>query len=177
MTDFYEFNAKEKMHIAISVKDFKSVVLHADTLRTVVSAAYSIPTQPLQLSYEMEGMYCEYTLMTTGDSKGIPLPEQSVPTEKAGSAAKSRSAQSTTVDHRIGLDDMPPPSTLRGGTLRRSRPPGTAKHPASPKANGAGSDSLFVPVEDSDDRWEPANYHEGEETLGWNASADNVSLS
>jgi cell cycle checkpoint control protein RAD9A len=36
-------------------------------------------------------------------------------------------------------------------------------------------DSLFVPLEEEDQRWDPADYENDEETLAWDASANNVS--
>jgi cell cycle checkpoint control protein RAD9A len=65
--DFTTFSAEDGLHIGISVKDFKSIVIHAETLHTTVTARFSRPGRPLQLSYEQGGMLCEFTLMTLSD--------------------------------------------------------------------------------------------------------------
>ncbi|KAI4118386.1 MAG: hypothetical protein LQ345_001555 [Seirophora villosa] len=96
---FDHFSAEEKMHIAISVKDFRAVVLHADTLGTSLHASYSSPTQPLQLAYNQHGMQCEFTLMTIGDYRGTsntPAPvvgSKSPSTTNDGLPTRQASAQ------------------------------------------------------------------------------------
>lgn len=37
------------------------------------------------------------------------------------------------------------------------------------------SESLFVQQEEEDRQWDPAEYNNEEESLGWNATIDNVS--
>jgi cell cycle checkpoint control protein RAD9A len=53
--EFEEFAVEEKLHIVISVKDFKSIVAHAGTTNTTVKALYSLPSSPMQLTYSDEG--------------------------------------------------------------------------------------------------------------------------
>jgi len=69
-SDFEDFHMQQDMHIVISVKDFKAIVTHADTLRASISAHFSFPTRPLQFNYHNLGMHSEFTLMTTGDMRG-----------------------------------------------------------------------------------------------------------
>ena len=64
IADFEEFNVIDDLHIAINVKDFKNMVLHAETLKTTVAAMYSVPAKPMQFSYGALGIRCEFTLMT-----------------------------------------------------------------------------------------------------------------
>jgi cell cycle checkpoint control protein RAD9A len=68
--DFEEFDAIDNLHIAISVSDFKNMVIHAASLNADVSAAYSIPARPLQFSYSVPGIHCEFTLTTIGGERG-----------------------------------------------------------------------------------------------------------
>src|SRR4051794_10583292 len=69
--EFEEFRVEEKLHIAFSVKDFKAIVTHADSLNASITALYSKPTRPLQIAYESDnGLLCEFTLMTIGDYRG-----------------------------------------------------------------------------------------------------------
>ncbi|KAI9820263.1 MAG: hypothetical protein M1827_005885 [Pycnora praestabilis] len=175
--EFEEFSVQEKLHVAISVKDFKAIVTHADTLRTSISALYSQPTQPLQLAYQGDGMQCEFTLMTIGDFRGNSVnPAPAIP---RGASARSFVGQnlSTTAEQRNGQNTsaMPPPaqvmprSIARESTRQRERKPS----PPAPKAS-LDSQSLFIPEDDDDRRWDEPNYgNEDEDTLGWDASADN----
>ncbi|KAL8723761.1 MAG: hypothetical protein Q9225_000056 [Loekoesia sp. 1 TL-2023] len=198
--DFEEFAVEEKMHIAISVKDFKAIVLHAETLKTCVQASYSFPTRPLQLAYYEHGMQCEFTLMTIGDYRGsskTPAPvsdriSSALPRDNRSSRPTSTQSTQTRIDRTTNERDnatMPPPprpasrSSQRfprteraiGGlqqeplSQRPSRP-----SPPPPKAS-LDPESLFLPADLDDRQWDEANYEDEEDTLGWDASANNVS--
>ncbi|KAK7537656.1 Rad9-domain-containing protein [Phyllosticta citricarpa] len=181
--DFEVFSAAERQHIVISVKDFKSIVLHAAQLRSSIRAFYSHPTYPLQFTYGIQGVTCEFTLMTVGDppiSTNTPAPSASRASTRATSATAS--AASTR-----GASEMPPPPILPSRTApRQRRAPGSAVRPsthvdgqsqqqaAQQHSQPEKTESLFVPQhDDGDARWDPANYEEEEETLGWDVSADN----
>ncbi|EAT84645.2 hypothetical protein SNOG_08369 [Parastagonospora nodorum SN15] len=143
-SDFDDFNVQPGLHIVVSVKDFKAIVVHADTLKTSLKAYYSQPTKPLQFSYGCDGLTCEFTLMTSGDYNAAP--PTPTPAPQAPSRQTSR-APSTT--------------TERADARRR---------PASQQvARQQDSESLFV--NDEDEEWAPLDYDK-EETLGWDASAD-----
>ncbi|KAL8832719.1 MAG: hypothetical protein Q9170_004781 [Blastenia crenularia] len=135
--DFEEFVAEEKMHIAISVKDFKAIVLHAETLKASVQAAYSFPTRPLQLAYYEHGMRCEYTLMTIGDYRGSTTPaptldrnssapprdtqrsrQTSIQPTQAASAQPTQTSVNRTAD-RPSNGAMPPPSQPASRSFQR----------------------------------------------------------
>ncbi|KAK6354829.1 hypothetical protein TWF696_003961 [Orbilia brochopaga] len=65
LIEFHEFQVARDTHIAINVKDFKAMVTHAGTLDQVqISAAYGEAGQPMQVTYDQNGMFCEFTLMT-----------------------------------------------------------------------------------------------------------------
>ncbi|RAR07442.1 atp-dependent rna helicase dbp2 [Stemphylium lycopersici] len=167
-SDFEDFTVQAGMHIIISVKDFKAIVVHADTLKTTLRAFYSQPTRPLQFSYGCDGLLCEFTLMTSGDytaAPPIPAPQAAsnrntsrTPSAKVAGREESRSFQS----------DMPPPvqpASRRDGSSRL----GSRQTSAQAQPTRPDSESLFVP-EDEDAAWAPLDYDK-EETLGWDASA------
>jgi cell cycle checkpoint control protein RAD9A len=164
-SDFEEFNVQPGMHIIISVKDFKAIVLHADTLKTNLKSYYSQPTRPLQFSYGCDGLVCEFTLMTSGDysttASQTPAPAVQMP-----------SRENSRLESRNRSFDMPPPAEPPSRLERAAK----RRHPGSRKANSSkpaapDPDSLFV-QQDEDERWEPLDYNQEEETLGWDASAD-----
>ncbi|KAJ9645973.1 hypothetical protein H2199_003016 [Coniosporium tulheliwenetii] len=167
--DFEEFSAQEKLHIIISVKDFKAIVTHADNLRADMSACYSQPTRPLQFSYGGEGMHCEFTLMTAGDYRGTPAPAPSHAVASR-SISRAQSTASARTDNHPAPVEMPPPSESGSrASTRRNKVPGSARPPASSNLQQPQSDPepLFVPLEEEDRRWDPVVYRDEEETLGW----------
>lgn len=177
--DFEDFKVEEQLHIGISVKDYKAIVTHAETLKTSITALYSFPTRPMQIIYHECGMQCEFTLMTIGDYRGgsiTPAPAalrqvSAAPTEKAPSR---QSTVQTAVQPKTTT--MPPPSqplsrsfTKEPQSQRTQRP-----SPPPPKAS-LDPESLFLPVDEDDDRiWGERNYDDEQDTLGWDASANNV---
>lgn len=166
-SDFDEFNVQPGLHIIISVKDFKAIVIHADTLKARLKAFYSLPTRPLQFSYGAEGLACEFTLMTSGDyNSAIAIP---TPAPQLYSRANSRAQSTRTNDSR----SMPPPMEPASRRSTRIRP-GSANKTASPKTQSDPDlESLFVGQDDDDEaRWEPADYSNEEDMLGWDASAN-----
>ncbi|KAH9844820.1 rad9 protein [Teratosphaeria destructans] len=180
--DFQDFHMQEKMHIVISVKDFKAIVTHADTLRGSISAYFSYPNRPLQFNYQNFGMYCEFTLMTTGDYRA-PSPTLN---PKFVSTRSSSVKQPSTVPQfqpSRSASEMPPPA--REGLSQHSS--SQSHHPALKPRNDSlresgpelDTDSLFMPGGDDDQTWDPPNYEDGdgEEMLGWDASAENPNAS
>jgi cell cycle checkpoint control protein RAD9A len=162
-SDFEEFSVQPGLHIIISVKDFKAIVVHADTLKTSLQAFYSYPTRPLQFSYGGNGLLCEFTLMTSGAYNGpvaTPTPAPQIPSRLASRA------QSAGTETR----SMPPPTVP--ASRRSTRRLSGSRRAASPKPQ-PDPESLFVNQDEDDARWEPLNYNqEEEEMLGWDASAD-----
>jgi cell cycle checkpoint control protein RAD9A len=153
-SDFEEFNVQPALHIIISVRDFKAIVIHADALKTSLKAFYSQPTRPLQFSYSCEGLLCEFTLMTSGDYNG----PAATPTPAFHISSKR--------DNR----NMPPPTSP--ASRRSTRRPLGSKT-VSPRKPQPDPESLFVNQDEEDDRrWEPLNHDDEEETLGWDAGAE-----
>ncbi|KAL8669040.1 MAG: hypothetical protein Q9168_006351 [Polycauliona sp. 1 TL-2023] len=197
--DFEEFTVEEKMHIAISVKDFRAIVLHAETLKTTVQACYSFPTRPIQLAYNENGVECEFTLMTIGDYQGssmtpAPISVRGSSAQPTGSRASRQTSIQPTQDKTIRKTEeqqkvaMSPPSQAASRSFAKNLPtqagPGTFRldslsqrtsrpSPPPPKAS-LDPESLFLPAGDDDRQWDETNYDEEEDTLGWDASDNQV---
>lgn len=169
---------QENMHVVISVKDFKAIVTHAETLRGPISANFSFPTRPLQFCYQNAGMHCEFTLMTSGDYRGASsTPNPQFISNR--SSSRQPSIAPVAAPSR-GAPEMPPPARPTvSKPLSSQRERMQAKAQAvQPSAGEPDPDpeSLFIPGDD-DNTWDPPNYEheEEEEMLGWDASNDNPS--
>ena len=177
--DFEDFHMQEGMHIVISVKDFKAIVTHAETLRGPISAHFSFPTRPLQFSYQNAGIHCEFTLMTTGDYRGA----SATPNPHFVSNRSSSRQPSVVPAPSRTTSEMPPPprpvvKPLSSQNNRSSLGQGRQKPATDPEPDDGG-DSLFMPQGDDDQTWDPPNYEqdEGEEMLGWDASNNHPAAS
>lgn len=181
--DFDSFNFTEDMHIVISVKDFKAIVTHAETLRATIIANFSKPSRPLQFAYDVPGIHSEFTLMTTGDHRGSDAP--STPSTVAMRSFSRQTSQQPPPAQATPLiartTDMPPPNKpITSITSQLQRKPLAALKRGMPLSSQQSQDpdSLFVPMGDEDDRrWDPPDY-EGEDagdTLLWDASGETVS--
>ena len=177
--DFEDFTVQEQLHIGISVKDFKAIVTHAETLQTSITALYNFPSRPMQLSYNEHGMQCEFTLMTIGDYRGgseTPAPAV-VRHASPASAANNPSRQSTVhVPNIQKSTSMPPPTEPASRSFTREPQSQRTQRPSPPPPKASlDSESLFLPADEDEDRvWGERNYDDDEDTLGWNASAKNV---
>lgn len=185
MEDFEDIEVQEKLHIIISVKDFRSVLQHAQTTSSQLSSCYSSPGRPMKLSYSADGFQCEFILMTVGEkdanvqrgnraranaAKATPKPglEQASTRETSMTAAAkpSQTAAAST------------PRTLQQRLLAsRPRPSQFEIRPeALPTPTTLRSESLFVTQNGDDNLWEPVNPNEDEDEddnarLEWDASA------
>ncbi|KAK1039745.1 hypothetical protein LTR33_015914 [Friedmanniomyces endolithicus] len=178
-SDFEDFHMQQDMHIVISVKDFKAIVTHADTLRASISAHFSFPTRPLQFNYHNLGMHSEFTLMTTGDMRGAsstPNP-QFVSNRSSSRQPSVTPAQPTS---RTASEMPPPPRPNISKPLlsqsQRASAKAVVREPSTVESE-PDSESLFMPGGDEDTRWEPLNYEEdeAEEMLGWDANNEHPS--
>ncbi|KAL8861510.1 MAG: hypothetical protein Q9178_002034 [Gyalolechia marmorata] len=184
--DFEEFCAEEKMHLAISIKDFRAIVSHAETLQTNVQAYYSFPTRPIQLTYSENGVACELTLMTIGDYQGSSLtpapisvrgssaaPTASRPSRQAFIQPREDNINQVVNEQRKEI--MPPPSQPASRSFRpeslSQRPPRPS--PPPPKAS-LDPESLFLPAGDDDRQWDERNFEDEEDILGWDVSGNHV---
>ena len=178
--DFEDFKVEEKLHIGISVKDFKAIVAHAETLKTSISAFYSRPARPMLLSYQDRGMHCDFTLMTIGDYRGgsaTPVPTAARQPSAAASVERPQSHQKSapvTAAPVTSAVKMPPPAepasrSFTGGPLQSQK---VQRPSPPPPKRSTNDDSLFLPAyEDEDRQWGERNYDEEEDTVGWSASA------
>lgn len=169
--------------MVITVKDFKAIVMHAGSLQAKVTARYSRPCYPLQLAYGVEGIACEFTLMTRGE-RGER--ESSVMPSSANTEIHARPSASASSTARNGdstrRGEMGPPANPRLHSRHRTvQPPfqGSARQDnndtETPRPSASiDPDSLFVPADD-DQQWDEQNYgDEDEDMLGWDASVDQV---
>lgn len=203
--DFEEFAVEEKLRIGISVKDFKAIVTHADTLKTSISAHYSYPTRPLQLTYQGHGMQCDFTLMTIGEYRGgsatpaltnmrngsvaVSERQSSHPASRLASRPPSgllsrqtslQPSEQASNYQQQARNPMPPPAEPVSRNFVRELPSQTSHRPSPPPPKASvDTQSLFLPADDDEDerKWGERNYEEEEDTLGWNANADTVSCS
>jgi cell cycle checkpoint control protein RAD9A len=190
--EFDEIDVEDKLHIVISVKDFRAIIQHAGILGNNLSARYSIPARPIQLSYSSDALSCEFLIMTVGERGSNPgqRTKKSRKNEQATGPRLEATSRRTSVapseqPQESTRNSMPPPrphmpnptppvsavrasaSRLGAFDLRPSqRPP--------PATNASGS--LFV----DDDGWEPVRDEEEEADdnarLEWDHSAEPVSL-
>ncbi|SMQ47252.1 unnamed protein product [Zymoseptoria tritici ST99CH_1A5] len=181
--DFEDFHMQENMHIVISVKDFRAIVTHAETLKGPISAYFSYPTRPLQFSYQNAGIHCEFTLMTTGDGRGFTA----TPTPRFVSTRSSSQQPSLAPVNGTAksLSNMPPPARPNAikplGSLSQRPSFRESAQATSAAASDPDPESLFIPEagQDDDQRWDPPSFdqNEEEEMLGWDASNDQLNAS
>lgn len=173
--EFGEFIVEEKLHIIISVKDFKSIIAHAGITNTVVKALYSRPTSPMQLTYSEDGILSEFILMTIGESRGAsatPAPNASRTGTKRPASRQPLEARSSST--RTAASGMPPPPTTAAPSLSREPTRARVSRPSPPPPQPSlQSEALFVTEADDDRRWDPANFDEEEdEMLLWDTPGD-----
>ncbi|TKX19163.1 DNA repair protein rad9 [Elsinoe australis] len=171
--DFDNFSFAEDMHIVISVKDFKAIVTHAETLRAPIVASFSRPSRPLQFSYEAQGVHCEFTLMTTGDYRGESAPPTPRPVATASPSRKTSVAPTAPSPPKKSTE-MPPPAKPASITSQvQKKGFASLQRGISRASQSQDPDSLFVPMDADEDRvWNPPDYEndDGEDLLGWDAS-------
>ena len=136
----------------------------------------------MQLSYHEYGMQCEFTLMTIGDYRGgsvTPAPAavqqvSAAPVEKPPS--RQSTAQASSISTLQKSTTMPPPSEPASRSFTREPQSQRALRPSPPPPKASlDSESLFMPLDEDEDRvWGEKNYDDEQDTLGWDASANNV---
>ncbi len=177
--EFGEFVVEEKLHIVISVKDFKSIIAHAGIMNTMVQALYSRPTSPMQLSYSEDGILSEFILMTIGESRGAsatPVPNTSRANSKRPASRQPLEATSSSKRATIS---MPPPPTTTGPSQSREPTRARVSRPSPPPPQPSlQSEALFVTEAEDDRRWDPTNFDEEEdEMLLWDTPGNKVRMS
>ncbi|KAL7626149.1 hypothetical protein AAE478_002919 [Parahypoxylon ruwenzoriense] len=181
--EFENFVVEEdKLHIVISVKDFRAIVSHAGFLGSQMSAHYSMPSKPMQLKYDGDGIKCEFLLMTVGE-RGAPGQKAKKPRSnvKGPKPPQLEAAASRATSHApTPAPQLPPQAQVsRLEQVPSLRPPVNRPSQRPPPATFE-SESLFVPQED-EHQWDPVNIggEEDEEEnarLEWDARGDLVSI-
>lgn len=193
MDEFDDIVVADKLHIIISVKDFRAILQHANYTSGALNAAYSRPGRPMKIFYGLDGIMCEFILMTVdeksttvqkkGQGKAATKPAR--PSLSAGpntpaAAANNESRQATPALLREQQEEpakMPPPA-------RRSTAPRSSQFdiraPLVQPQSTLKSESLFLPQPDDDELWAPMNPDDEEEgenpRLEWDASDEPVSM-
>jgi len=181
--DFDQFEVQEGLHIGIMVKDFRSIVAHAETMKVPVTARYSRGNRPLQMSYKIDGLLAEFTLMTRGSSNHIPGGSTtSTPARDLSVRPISQTRSATTSapgPESTPLPNMPPPAT-KVSFRERAQPSLTksnSRHsPPAPSAS-LNPDSLFIPAHDDDQQWDEPNFDEEPDIVTWDNTSEEISAS
>lgn len=187
MDEFDDIEVADKLHIIISVRDFRAILQHANWTSGDLNAAYSRPGRPMKISYGRDGIVCEFVLMTVDEkSTTVQKKGQSKAASKASrpslnaapktpaAGANNDSRQATPAPPREQQEQqarMPPPA-------RRSTAPRSSQFdiraPLVQPQSTLKSESLFLPQPDDDEMWAPVNPEDDEEgehpRLEWDAS-------
>lgn len=195
--DFNAFNVQEGLHIGTMVKDFRSIVAHAETMRTPVTARYSRGNRPMQISYGENGLAAEFTLMTRG-SANVPstasnASTRATPARDLSMRRSSRPPEPPTSASSTGpaseSGQMPPPArtSFRDRDTSAAQPPSLLKTnsvdssaagaPAPAPSASIDPNSLFIPADDDDRQWDEPNFDEEPDIVTWDNNAANDSLS
>lgn len=195
--EFDDIDVEDKLHIVISVKDFRAIIQHAGITGNDISARYSLPAKPIQIAYTGDAMSCEFLIMTVGErgsnpaqktKKGRKNAAQSTgprleATSRRTSVAPSETNQAQTQAQQLApppsrpqYNPTPRPSAARTSVSRIGafdlRPSQRPPPPATMR-----SESLFV----EDEGWEPVRDEdedaEEDARLEWDHSADPVCFS
>lgn len=196
MDEFDDIEVADKLHIIISVRDFRAILQHANWTSSELNAAYSRPGRPMKISYNGDGMVCDFILMTV-DEKSTAAQKKGKPQAAAKQARPALDATSSSNRPVVEADNrtrQPSPQQQqqqdRQEQQARMPPPRRPNAPRSSQfdiraplkqpPSTLKSDSLFLPQPDEDEQWEPVNPDDDDEEgenarLGWDASNGPVS--
>ena len=173
---FENFDVQDGLHVGIIAKDFRAIVVHAETLHTSVTARYSHGNRPMQITYESEGIKSEFTLMTRGNSAltassgstNTPARDLSIrPISRISNGHRTGSVPIITQDPSDTHPSEIPAPTANPPQPKILDPPNKDLRPA-PSAS-INPDSLFIPADD-DQQWDAPNFDEQPDMVTWNAS-------
>ncbi|KAI0180558.1 Rad9-domain-containing protein [Hypoxylon sp. FL1284] len=181
--EFDEFDVEEdKLHIVINVKDFRAIIFHAGFLGSQISAHYSMPTKPMQLKYDGDGLRCEFLLMTVGDRGAPGQKAKKARGAKGPKPPQLEAAASRAASHAPTPAPPPPPppqsQAPRPDPVPSLRPSISISRPSQrPPPATFESESLFV-AQDDEHQWDPVNVNEEEDEenarVGWDVTGDLV---
>ncbi|XWW98073.1 hypothetical protein V2A60_006069 [Cordyceps javanica] len=192
--EFDDIEVEDKLHIVISVKDFRAIIQHAGIGGSALSARYSLPARPIQFSYAGDALSCEFLIMTVGERGSNPAqktkkgrktaPASTAPRLEAASRKTSIAPSDVPAPQHPETTQPPTQASARVPPPSASRPIGTIRASVSrmsafdlrpsqkPPPPTLRSESLFV----DDEGWEPVRDEDedAEENaqLGWDHSAD-----
>jgi cell cycle checkpoint control protein RAD9A len=184
MDEFDDVEVQDKLHIIISVKDFRAILQHAQMTSGALTTSYSNPGRPMKLSYNTDGVLCEFILMTVGEKDALTQKHKN----PRASAAKPAEPQLDSASHRgssVGNNDNQQDPALPASRPPQQKAPARPRQPAfeirpspMPPPTTARSNSLFVDQAEDDEQWEPVNPDEEAEEengrLEWNATNEPV---
>jgi cell cycle checkpoint control protein RAD9A len=195
--EFDDIDVEDKLHIVISVKDFRAIIQHAGIAGNAISARYSLPAKPIQLTYSGDALTCEFLIMTVGERGSNPGQKTKKGRKATGTAGGPRleaasrrtsvAPNETTADSQRNPPSQSIPPIPRPSVPNPTPQLSTARASASrigafdlrpsqkPPPPTIRSQSLFV----DDDGWEPMRDEEEDveqdARLEWDHSADPVS--
>lgn len=192
MEEFDDIEVAENLRVIISVKDFRSILQHANWTSSEMNAAYSRPGRPMKISYNGDGIICEFILMTVDDKsasgaqkkgktqasvRSAARPSLDASSSRPASGAMNNSVLARSAQRQEEAESqhaqMPPP--------RRPNPPRSSQFdiraPLKQPPSTLKSESLFLPQpdEDEDEQWQPVNPDDEDADdenarLGWDTS-------
>ncbi|KAF4512156.1 hypothetical protein G6O67_001332 [Ophiocordyceps sinensis] len=194
--EFDDIDVEDKLHIVISVKDFRAIIQHAGITGNSLSARYSLPSRPIQLSYSSDAISCEFLIMTVGERGSNPNQKtkkgRKQGTRNAGPGLEATSRKTSVAPSQAPQQPQPhapvafpPPTASRPLASNLTPHLSTARASASrisafdlrpsqkpPPPPTLRSESLFV----EDDGWEPVIEEDGDEDarLEWDHSVEPV---
>ncbi|KAG5985290.1 hypothetical protein E4U55_006770 [Claviceps digitariae] len=197
--EFDEIDVENKLHIVISVKDFRAIIQHAGVTGNAISARYSLPAKPIHLSYSGDALSCEFLVMTVGERGKNPTQKIKKGRQGAGNntgprleavSQRASVAPSESINHAQNHQLLQSTASL----TKNGIPNPTTPHLSAPRASASRmgafdlrpsqkppqptvpSESLFV----EDNGWEPVGDEdedaEEEARLEWDHSADPPSV-
>ncbi|RKF61170.1 DNA repair protein rad9 [Erysiphe neolycopersici] len=168
--EFTEFAVEELLHTVINVKDFKAIVAHCGILNVMVKVSYSQPSSPMQVTYDLDGIMSNFILMTVGGLSFMSTLNQKQKEPKRPVSRQSRGTRQPLhkkSSPKRSISKEPPDKAF---VSERSTQPRIVKPSPPPPKPSIQSESLFLPREDQDQKWEPLNFdEEDEEMLLWDA--------
>jgi len=204
--EFEDIELEDKMHIVMNVRDFRAIIQHAGIAGNILTARYSTPARPVQLTYPGDAVNCEFLLMTVGERSGNSAqktkktkgangtraaPRQQLeaasrrqsaaPSEAPTQRDQSRPPQAEPQEEARRANAMPPPpqpSMLSARNTIQASAFDLRPSQRPPPPATMRSEGLFV--DDDNFQWEPV-HDEEEDTednarLEWDHSAQRVSL-
>ena len=181
--DFGDFSVQEGLHIGIVVKDFRSIVAHAETLHVDIEAKYSQGNRPMQMTYRSGGLSAEFTLMTRGHAEDLPssatqTPRRDLSVRPASEAPQSSRGSTAPAPTEDAATMRPPQKKARLRDDHADEDRGAESSRNSPPAPSASinPNSLFIP-DDNDQQWDEPDYNSNPDLVMWDTGSEVPSAS